>query len=156
MLPDIYKRRMGFYFPVQIQAVGALIILIGVGLIEVTYGISVIIIIGGLFLSFLSYGYKIDFVNKRYKSHYSILGIDLNGWYEMPNVKYLSLRKQAYTKTYSVRVNSMSVSEVDYEVNIIFEDNDYLKVGSFKKLEDAQKHAQQFAEKLKVVVEERI
>ncbi|MFI1744916.1 hypothetical protein [Thalassobellus sediminis] len=105
----------------------------------------------GVFLM-LREGSEIDLASKKYREIYSIMGINIGIWKDLPNIEYVSVFKTKENKRVQAMGASANFSNQVYLLNLFYNRNQKIEAYRTEDLNDAFKNAKYIAQVLSINV----
>lgn len=148
----LYAFKEGAYFPPAFRMIGAVMILIGAGLLIQLNVIGLIVMVFGIVPLVAQKGIDVDFESEMYREPLMLIGAHIGTWHELPPVKYISMFSATKSQTMSFVSMSGSSKWKEIEVNLVLERNKRLNVFISVDYNKALGVARQFEKYLEVEI----
>ncbi len=103
----------------------------------------------GVFLM-LREGSEIDLASKKYREIYSVLGVNIGKWKNLPNVEYVSVFKTHENKRVQGMGASANFSNQVYKLNLFYNKNQKIEAYRTEDLNDAFENAKYISQVLSI------
>ena len=137
--------------PIMKIVFGALLFLVGIYGAITNNPFNLVLSGIGVFLM-LREGSEIDLASKKYRELYSVLGINIGKWKDLPDIEYVSVFKTKEKKRVQAMGASANISNQIYKLNLFYNRNKKIEAYITEDINDAFENAKYLSQVLNIDV----
>jgi hypothetical protein len=117
-----------WYFPWTIKIAGIILLPTAIAIISTSPIIAVVMLVTGLIIFTTHYGVCVDKVTSTYKEYTWFLFLKLGKEINFDHVEYLYIKPNKVSRTYNSRIQSATVTDIEYDAYIKFSETEKIHV----------------------------